>query len=79
MEVNRYCKAKCSTTTNRKEYRIKSQEVDPYWDEGLTFYPPYKLGSGNDKKKRILKYQVRMYRTWKHNRNTQYKVSSLKE
>ena len=73
MEVNRYCKTRCSTTTDRHEYKILSQEFDPYWDEGLRFYPSYRNGFGNDKKKRILKYQVRMYRTWKHNRTTQWK------
>ena len=74
MEVNRYCKAKCSTTTDRHEYRILSHDTDPYWDEGLIFYPNSRKGFGNRKKKQILMYQVRMYKTWKHNRKSQYKI-----
>ena len=66
MSVNNFHRQRGDTFTDNHTYRVLVVlDDDPYWDEGLRFYPPYKLGSGNDKKKRILKYQVRMYRTWK--------------
>lgn len=43
-----------------------------YWDEGVHFYPEWKRGFKNPNK-RLMSYQVRKYRTWKHNRKTQYK------
>jgi len=45
---------------------------DPYWNEGITYYPKYRFGFKNPNK-RIMSYQIRMYKTWKHNRKTQYK------
>lgn len=61
------------STTNRKEYKFftNSKIKEPYWDEGWTYYPKYRRGF--KKSKQILKYQVRMYRTWKHNRRTRWK------
>lgn len=62
------------TTTCRKEYNIvtKPDYFDPYWDEGWGYHrtnsPKHKRPS-----KVLLFYQVRMYRTWKHNRKTQWK------
>ena len=59
---------------NRREYRIiwLNEEFPPYWDEGMYLYPSYRRGCHNPNK-RILSYQVRMYRTWKYNRKTQWK------
>lgn len=61
------------TTMYRKEYNreIKGWR---YWDwsEGITFYPVYRRGFKN-KHKQIMRYQARMYRTWKHNRKTKWK------
>ena len=59
-------------TIHNKEYNIVTKDQDPYPDEGVNFYPKYRRGFKN-KNKRIMSYQVRMYRTWKHNRKTQYK------
>jgi len=61
-------------TTNRKEYKLVTNRdyKDPYWDEGYNYYPKYRKGFKNSKKQ-ILSYQVRMYRTWKHNRKTKWK------
>ncbi len=60
-------------TTNRREYRILTTiDQDPYWDECKTFYPLYRNGFKNSSK-RIRSFQVRMYKTWKHNRKTQWK------
>lgn len=60
------------TTTNRKEYKIETNPdyKDPYWDEcwGVHHPRPFKW-----KRKRLFYYQVREYRTWKHNRKTQWK------
>ena len=72
-----------STNTNRaklnkaetgREYHILHlHELYPdYWDDGVTFYPKYRRGYKNSNKE-ILAYQVRMYRTWKYNRKTQWK------
>ena len=62
------------TTTCSKEYKIVTNGIykDPYWDEGLYFYPTIRRGYKNPIK-RIMSYQIRMYRTWKHNRKTQWK------
>lgn len=61
------------TTTSRKEYNIVTRGLDdPYWDEGINFYPIYRRGFKNPNKT-IMSYQVRMYKTWKYNRNTQWK------
>jgi hypothetical protein len=61
------------TTTCRKVYNIVTRGLDPYWDEGISFYPSYRKGFKNPTK-RIMSYQVRMYKTWKHNRKTQWKI-----
>jgi hypothetical protein len=60
------------TTMYRKEYNVATKHLEPYWDEGITFYPKYKKGFKNTNKK-IMSYQVRMYKTWKHNRKTRWK------
>lgn len=67
-------KPRLKTTINRKEYRILllKEEYPPYWDEGIHLYPKYRSGFKNSKKL-IMSYQVRMYKTWKHNRKTQWK------
>lgn len=73
MKPYKSCK-ECKTITNRKEYKILTnpQYRDHYWDEGLTLYPIYRRGFRNPTKQ-IMSYQVRMYKTWKYNRNTQWK------
>ncbi len=60
-------------TTCNKEYRIVTNDnfLDPYWDEGMVYHKS--RGLAKWKKKQILNYQVRMYRSWKHNRKTQHK------
>ena len=59
-------------TTDRRTFKLLTMYDDPYWDEGVTYYPNNRRGfkcSG----KQIMHYQYRMYRTWKHNRKTQWK------
>lgn len=61
------------TTTSRKEYNIITRGLDdPYWDECWGVH--YK-GEGWSKQpnKQLYNYQVRLYKSWKHNRKTQYK------
>ena len=67
-------RAKLSKAKTNKEYnRLRYTEwYPPYWDEGIIFYPRYNRGYKNPNKQ-IEKYQMRMYRTWKHNRETQWK------
>ena len=69
-------KRRIETTTNRKEYHVLflKEEFPPYWDEGVNLYPRYRRGYKNPRKQ-IFSYQVRMYKTWKHNRTTQWKNS----
>lgn len=57
-------RAELNKSQNGREYQnlLMMEEYPPYWDEGTTYY-------GNK-----MSYQVRMYRTWKHYRKTQYKV-----
>jgi hypothetical protein len=59
---------------NGREYHILllNELYPPYWDEGVNFYPRYRRGYKNSNKW-IYSYQVRMYRTWKHNRKTKWK------
>ena len=67
-------RAKLNKATNNKEYRIifLNYEYPRYWDEGIHTYPNYRRGFKNPNKT-IMRYQVRMYKTWKHNRKTQWK------
>ena len=62
------------TTTNRKNYKVATNSYygDPFPDEYTMYYPQYRRGYKNPNK-RIMSYQVRMYRTWKHNRKKQWK------
>ena len=66
MSTNRN-RAKLNKAHNGKEYRklLMMEEYPIYWDEGITYY-------GNK-----MSYQVRMYKTWKHYRKTQYKAGTL--
>lgn len=70
IKFNRSKASKCETNRVLKIMVIYND--DPYWDEGLNFYPKNRKGYKNPNK-RILSYQVRMYKTWKHNRKTQWK------
>jgi len=62
------------TTMYRKEYKIATnyKYTDWYWDECITMYPRFRMGYKNTHKY-LMSYQVRMYKTWKHNRKTQWK------
>ncbi len=55
MSVN-FNRAKSKNDVDRKVYKIKMWDLDPYDD-----YYGYPFG-----------WERRLYRTWKHNRRTQY-------
>lgn len=71
--VNR---AKLNDAQTNKEYNSILVNIlyPKYWDDGIMFYPKYRLGYTQNKRiKEIMKYQVRQYKTWKYNRKKQYK------
>jgi len=68
------CKKSDVVTDNRTYNILNNDNTDPYWDEGLHFYPEQSRITRKFKKKQLLMYQIRMYKTWKHNRSNQYKV-----
>lgn len=74
MSVNNLKRQRGDSYTDNHSYRINVVlDDDPYWDEGLRFYPTKNKSVIKWKKKRLLSYQVRMYKTWKHNRKHQWK------
>lgn len=67
-----YKKTKIAKTTMyRLEYKVETRGLrDWYWSEGINFY----IKRRNTHTRRgLMMYQVRMYKTWKHNRKTQWK------
>lgn len=68
-------RARLNKALTNKEYRIILLDMlyPPYWDEGIYLYPRYRRGYKNPNKC-IFPSQVRMYRTWKYNRKTQWKT-----
>ena len=69
---------RAKTTTDRREYHIVCCIGFTKYDDGdyNEYYPSKRLTSGSCDywKKRINHFQYRMYRTWKYNRKTQYKI-----
>lgn len=67
-------RARLYKAKTNKEYKALKwlDDYGYYWDEGISFYPRYRRGYKNSNRQ-IMSYQVRMYRTWKHNRKTQWK------
>lgn len=61
-------RAKLKKANDNHSYRIIwiGYEYPRYWDEGYNTFPKYRKGFKNPLK-HIYAYQVRMYRTWKHN------------
>ena len=62
--------------TDRRTYNIKViYDDDPYWDEGLHLWPNWNTRYEDNwkRRKQLFSYQMRMYKTWKHNRKTQWK------
>lgn len=73
MSVNRNRK-KLNKAHNGRTYRIMWLKIEypRYWDEGVNFYPRYRKGFKNPNKQ-LYTFQMRMYKTWKHNRKKQWK------
>ena len=73
MSKNR-SRVKLKQAVDGREYRriIMDKLYPLYWDEGLRFYPTYRRGFKNSGK-RLERWKVRMYRTWKYNRKKQWK------
>lgn len=71
-----YKKSKIAkTTTSRKEYNIVSRGLnDPYWDECWGVHRTKSERWSKQPNKALYNYQVRLYRSWKHNRKNQYKT-----
>ena len=69
-----YNRAKFNKAQNGNEHRkmFLKWVYPPYWDDGIMTYPKFKKGFKNPNK-RLLSYQVRMYKTWKHNRKNRWK------
>jgi hypothetical protein len=62
MSTNRN-RAKLNKAQSNKEYKAILYDIEYplYWDECIRYYG------------KIIPYQVRMYKTWKYNRRTQWK------
>ena len=73
MSVN-YNRASVKHCKTHKEYKRKQIKwmYPIYWDEGKTFYPQRNRGTHHIYPK-LYSYQIRMYKTWKHSRKTQWK------
>lgn len=72
-------RAKLNKAKTSKEYLAIQYSINYpiYWDECIMFYPRYNRGTSKDKKKfwrkQKMGFQLRMYKTWKHNRKTKWK------
>jgi len=64
-------------TTNRREYKILTTiDQDPYWDETYWKFHNTKTPRTDSNwkgRKELTPFEVRTYKTWKHNRKTQWK------
>lgn len=67
-------KTEIETTTSRRVYHIlRTCDSDPYYEEYGQHQKRKRGFRGFWKSRIIWPHQVRMYRTWKHNRKTQWK------
>jgi len=73
MSVNRN-RARFNLGYNNQQYRklFLQWSYPPYWEEGYYQYPLYRRGFKNPNKY-IYSAERREFRTWKHNRKTQWK------
>jgi len=65
---------KLNKAINGSDYKkLKLADLYPmYWDECCVFYPRHHRGTNHSQPK-LWSYQIRMYKTWKHNRAHQWK------
>lgn len=72
-------KTEIETTTSRRVYHIlRCVDQDPYPEEYGEYRKRKRGYRGYRKSMRIWPWQVRMYRTWKYNRKTQWKKQEKK-
>lgn len=69
-------RSRLNNSTCSREYKLILINLcyPKYWDEGISFYPKIKIGFKNPNK-RLMKYEIRMYRNWKYNRKKQWRVA----
>jgi len=66
-----------NTTTDRRSYHIiRCVNQEPYWDECLhnSWHKAKGRKRRNKRKKELLNYEYRRYRTWKYHRIKQWKI-----
>lgn len=75
-------RAKLKKAMNNHQYRIIwiNYEYPLYWDEGIRYHNTRTKNTVRGskkhrcwKRKEVMHYQYRMYRTWKYNRMTRWK------
>jgi len=69
-------RSKLNKTTTSREYKLLNMNLvyPMYWDEGISMYPKIRLGCKNPNKQ-LMRYEIRMYRSWKYHRKTQWRVA----
>lgn len=73
MSVN-FNRGKASKCETRKELKLKViYDDDPYMDECWGEHRTISERWSKQPNRVLYNYQVRLYRTWKHNRKTQWK------
>jgi len=74
MSIN-FDRSKGKAINDNRTFKVKVvYDQDPYEDDGIHYYPVWRpMYDQNKRKKQIRSYQRRMYKTWKHNRKTQWK------
>jgi len=72
-------RAKLKKAKTSREYQLIQYDFEYplYWDECTMMYPTYNRGTSKDNRKfwrkKKMRFEQRMYRTWKHTRKTQWK------
>lgn len=59
------------TTLYRLEYKVETRGLRDRWSNECEII--YKMRRNKKTKRHLYSSQIRMYRTWKHNRKTQWK------
>lgn len=67
-------RAKLNKANNNVDYNkfLLKMLYPTYWEENYNLFPRWRAGHERPKKQ-ILSHQKRRYKTWKHNRKTQWK------
>jgi len=66
---------------NNRIYKVKYvYDDDPYWEECRKFHTTKtpRCDSNWKRRRELTPFEVRMYKTWKHNRKTQWKPTNKK-